>query len=94
MSTGRKLGWVTRVIPDRAFGFLRDAQGDEFFMHKSNCAPNGLFVELQENDVVSFAFKRDEKGLKAMAVRRATADEEQELAAVHVVEADDRRGNR
>jgi cold shock CspA family protein len=82
LSGGRKVGWVVRLVPDRAFGFIKDEQGDEYFMHKSNCSPNGLYTELQPQDPVSFAFERTAKGMKAIAVRRATDEEAAQLAAV------------
>lgn len=94
MSGGRRIGWVVRMNTDRAFGFIKDEQGDEYFMHLSNCSPNGLFHELKEQDPVSFAYERTAKGMKAIAVRRATDEEAAQLAQTAATMEHENRGNR
>ena len=48
----RSAGRIIRLVPDKGFGFLADAQGLEYFFHKS--AYTGDFDELQEHDAVTF----------------------------------------
>jgi cold shock protein len=63
-------GTIKRVIRDRGFGFIRAADGQEIFFHRS--ALQGLnFESLREGDNVEFELERGEKGPRASNVRAA-----------------------
>jgi len=80
MSLARKVGFVDRLVRERAFGFIKDGEGNEHFLHRTNCNPNALFDELQERDHVTFTPTPSPKGSKAMNVLRATDAEAATLA--------------
>lgn len=61
-------GTIKRVIRDRGFGFIRSAEGQEVFFHRSGL--QGLnFDSLKEGDNVEFELERGEKGPRAINVR-------------------------
>lgn len=63
-------GTIKRVIRDRGFGFIRSAEGQEVFFHRSGL--QGLnFDSLKEGDNVEFELERGEKGPRAVNVRAA-----------------------
>lgn len=65
-------GTIKRVIRDRGFGFIRSADGQEVFFHRSGL--QGLnFETLREGDAVEFELERGEKGPRATSVRTAAA---------------------
>jgi len=72
MAQARKVGFVDRLVRERAFGFIKDGEGNEHFLHRANCNPNALFDDLQEHDHVTFTPTPSPKGSKAMSVERAT----------------------
>ena len=65
-------GTIKRVIRDRGFGFIRAADGQEIFFHRS-ALQNLNFESLHEGDNVEFELERGEKGPRAANVRAATS---------------------
>lgn len=66
----RVTGHVKSVIHDKGFGFVRDAEGGEWFFHKSQCFPKGTFTVLAVGTKVDFApNEHNEKGPRAEDVR-------------------------
>jgi CspA family cold shock protein len=63
-------GTIKRVIRDRGFGFIRSAEGQEVFFHRSGLQ-NLNFDSLKEGDNVEFELERGEKGPRAVNVRSA-----------------------
>ncbi len=61
-------GTIKRVIRDRGFGFIRAADGQEVFFHRSSLQQLS-FDGLREGENVEFEMERGEKGLRATAVR-------------------------
>lgn len=61
-------GTIKRVIRDRGFGFIRGADGQEVFFHRSSLH-NLNFESLKEGDQVEFDLERGEKGPRAVSVR-------------------------
>jgi cold shock protein len=61
-------GTIKRVIRDRGFGFIRSAEGQEVFFHRSGLQ-NLNFESLREGDNVEFELERGEKGPRAVNVR-------------------------
>jgi cold shock protein len=63
-------GTIKRIIRDRGFGFIRSAEGQEVFFHRSGL--QGLnFDDLKEGDNVDFEVERGDKGPRAVNVRAA-----------------------
>ena len=64
-------GFITRLLPEKGFGFLRsDPDGLERFFHRSACLP-GAFEAFQVGEPVSFNPAETVKGPRALAVRSA-----------------------
>ena len=61
-------GTIKRVIRDRGFGFIRAADGQEVFFHRSSLQQLN-FDGLREGETVEFDMERGEKGPRATAVR-------------------------
>jgi len=61
-------GTIKRVIRDRGFGFIRAADGQEVFFHRSSLQQLN-FDRLREGENVEFEVERGEKGLRAASVR-------------------------
>jgi CspA family cold shock protein len=61
-------GTIKRVIRDRGFGFIRAADGQEVFFHRSSLQQLN-FDSLKEGEAVEFDMERGEKGPRATAVR-------------------------
>ena len=99
---GRRLGVVTRIgtTRERGFGFVKDGENNEYFLHVTSCMPGALFEALQEGDPVSFEVTLTPKGQKAFDVRRATDAEKVIIAAAEETrgnvarEEEEHRGNR
>jgi CspA family cold shock protein len=61
-------GNIKRIIRDRGFGFIRTAEGQEVFFHRSSL--QGLdFDVLKEGDSVELEVERGDKGPRATNVR-------------------------
>ena len=61
-------GTIKRVIRDRGFGFIRSADGQEVFFHRTGL--QGLnFDNLHEGESVEFEMERGDKGPRAVNVR-------------------------
>jgi CspA family cold shock protein len=64
-------GTIKRVIRDRGFGFIRAADGQEIFFHRSSLQQLN-FDGLNEGESVEFEIERGDKGLRAVSVRAST----------------------
>ena len=60
-------GTIKRVIRDRGFGFIRSADGQEIFFHRSSLQQLN-FDALKEGENVEFEMERGEKGPRAVSV--------------------------
>ena len=61
-------GTIKRIIRDRGFGFIRTAEGQEVFFHRSSL--QGLnFDALKEGTSVELEVERGDKGPRATTVR-------------------------
>jgi CspA family cold shock protein len=65
-------GTIKRVIRDRGFGFIRAADGQEIFFHRSSLQDLN-FDGLREGENVEFDMERGEKGPRAVSVRPGKA---------------------
>ena len=61
-------GTIKKLIRDRGFGFIRAAQGQEVFFHRSGLQDIN-FDALTEGEAVEFEMERSEKGPRAVSVR-------------------------
>ena len=53
-SVSRMRGTVIRLLPNKGFGFVRDANNQTRFIHAKNFAVPGTFDRLQEGCVLDF----------------------------------------
>jgi len=65
-------GTIKRVVRDRGFGFIRSADGQEIFFHRSSLQQLN-FDGLKEGENVEFEMERGEKGPRATSVRPAAS---------------------
>ena len=65
-------GTIKKIIRDRGFGFIRSAEGQEVFFHRSSLRQLD-FDGLREGEKVEFDVERGEKGPRATNVRAARA---------------------
>jgi len=65
-------GTIKRVIRDRGFGFIRTADGQEVFFHRTSLQQMS-FEALREGENVEFELERGEKGPRAKSVRPSQA---------------------
>ena len=63
-------GTIKRLVRDRGFGFIRSADGQEVFFHRTSLQ-NLSFEGLREGENVEFEVERGEKGPRAVNVRAA-----------------------
>lgn len=61
-------GTIKRIIRDRGFGFIRTADGQEVFFHRTSLQ-NLDFESLKEGQAVDFEMERGDKGPRAVSVR-------------------------
>jgi len=61
-------GTIKRVVRDRGFGFIRTADGQEVFFHRSSLKSLD-FEGLKEGQNVEFEMERGDKGPRAVNVR-------------------------
>jgi CspA family cold shock protein len=61
-------GTIKRLIRDRGFGFIRAADGQEVFFHRSGLQ-NLNFDNLKEGENVEFDLEQGQKGPRAVKVR-------------------------
>jgi CspA family cold shock protein len=65
-------GTIKRVIRERGFGFIKTADGQEVFFHRSNLQSLD-FDGLKEGDKVEFDLESGKKGPRAINVRAGPA---------------------
>ncbi len=61
-------GTIKRLIRDRGFGFIRAADGQEVFFHRSGLQDLN-FDNLKEGENVEFDLEQGQKGPRAVKVR-------------------------
>jgi CspA family cold shock protein len=61
-------GTIKRLIRDRGFGFIRAADGQEVFFHRSSLQDLN-FDTLREGESVEFEIEQGQKGPRAAKVR-------------------------
>ena len=61
-------GTIKKVIRDRGFGFIRSAEGEEVFFHRSSLQELN-FDGLREGQNVEFEMVKGDKGPRATTVR-------------------------
>ena len=61
-------GTITKIVRDRGFGFIRDAEGQEYFFHQS-AVRDMPFTDLTEGATVEFDAVNAPKGPRAELVR-------------------------
>ncbi len=61
-------GTITKIVRDRGFGFIRDAEGQEYFFHQSTVRDTP-FTDLTEGATVEFDAVNTPKGPRAELVR-------------------------
>jgi len=60
-------GNVTRLFPDKGYGFIEAPDGQEIYFHRNAVVDTG-FEKLKPGDVVSYVAQEGEKGLQASTV--------------------------
>lgn len=89
---GRTIGVVVRMTTRaKGFGFIRDAEGNEYFLHRTACIPNALFDDLKEGDPVSYKVSDTPKGQKASDLERIALPQS---AITAILAKEEKRGNR
>ena len=64
-------GTIKRVISDRGFGFIVDADGKEYFFHRDGLARSLEFDRLVGGESVTFTVQSGPKGPRATEVEAA-----------------------
>lgn len=64
-------GTIKRVISDRGFGFIADAEGKEYFFHRDGLTSGVDFDRLVGGESVEFVVEAGPKGARAVQVRTA-----------------------
>ncbi|MGH2353488.1 MAG: cold-shock protein [Chloroflexota bacterium] len=67
-------GSIVRLVPQRGFGFIRTADGQEVFFHATGVVGNTPFDYLQEGQAVTFDVEQDTRGRGERAVNVRPAD--------------------
>ena len=62
-------GTIKRVISERGFGFIADADGKEYFFHKDGLSSSLDFDRLVGGETVEFVVESGPKGARAVQVR-------------------------
>jgi len=61
-------GKIKKLIRDRGFGFISDADGSEVFFHQTSLVETS-FDTLSEDQAVEFEVEKSDKGPRAVSVR-------------------------
>lgn len=61
-------GKIKKLIRDRGFGFINDANDREVFFHQSSLV-DGKFDALNEDQKVEFEVEKSAKGLRAINIK-------------------------
>jgi CspA family cold shock protein len=64
-------GTIRTIRLDKGFGFIKSAQGNDYFFHRSAIYGEGL-EDLREGDSVEFDVGEGPKGPRAENVRRTS----------------------
>ena len=64
-------GTIRSLRTDKGFGFIKDAQGKDYFFHQSAIRGEGI-NDLREGDTVEFEIGEGPKGPRANTVRRTS----------------------
>jgi CspA family cold shock protein len=63
-------GKIKKIVLDKGFGFIADADGTDVFFHKSNLA-DITFETLTGGEDVTFDVEKNPKGMRAVNVKLA-----------------------
>jgi len=63
-------GKIKKLVRDRGFGFITDADGKEVFFHQSGLTGTTTFDALKEEDEVEFEVEDSPKGPRAVNVSK------------------------
>jgi cold shock protein len=64
-------GTIKRVISERGFGFIVDAEGKEYFFHRDGLAASLDFDRLVGGESVTYTVQAGPKGPRAIEVQAA-----------------------
>jgi len=64
-------GTVKKIVADRGFGFIADAEGKDYFFHRDSLVPPLNFASLVGGEAVTFEIQDDPKGKRAVQVTAA-----------------------
>jgi CspA family cold shock protein len=70
-SMGRMNGTIKRIQKDRAFGFIKGQDGQDYFFHKSGLGRGVEFNHLEEGQAVQFEATDGAKGPRAEEIELA-----------------------
>lgn len=73
----RQQGIVVRLVRDRAFGFIRMSDGQEAFLHRTDCDESCPFEALSDGaqgTTLTFDLEKSDKGWRARNVSKATGN--------------------
>ena len=76
---GRTLGIYTGPVPGKSFGFIKDADREEYFAHITGFVTAADFEGLPAGTAVSFRVRSTGKGQRALDIRQANAAEQEEI---------------
>lgn len=62
------IGHITKLFPDKEYGFIRSKSGEEAHFHKG-CLWNIQFAQLKEGQGVEFEIQPSYKGFLAFHIR-------------------------
>lgn len=68
-ATNRLQGTITRLVPERGFGFILGPENEDYFFHQSDIE-NCSLQQLAPGDPVSFDPTSTPKGLRANSITR------------------------
>lgn len=63
-------GILVRKLQEKGFGFIKNEQGNEYFLHYSECVRPTRFDDLVEGDTIEFEPKDSPKGLRASKAQK------------------------
>lgn len=68
----RRPGSIAKLVTDRGYGFVRGADGQDYFFHLTDLEPGVEFERLEEGAAIEFEVKRPPGGGRAGAARRVS----------------------
>ena len=62
-------GTVDKFFPTKGYGFIKDANGESFFVHYTDIESKAQFRKLEDGQEVEFEVQPTDKGEKAVKVK-------------------------